>query len=195
MTDIAYKYNIYTKEYTGKEVLDAVNPAWPPNSTDIAPPEGMGPHMMAVFNEQTKQWVPTADWRGVALYNKTNGQPLPSIQALGITPDSLNATDILPPTLSENQIAVFKNNQWGVEETPVPITDQDVAYLRAARENTAQAVSVINSPHTHVSINGWPFIATHSNGIHHITQPEEGVHYDVKKIITDALEETIPGQE
>lgn len=82
----------------------------PANATAIAPP-ALGAQQAAVF--ANGEWAVVPDWRGVPLYLTANGEPT-SINEVNVTPASINATSLVPPT-GANMSAVWSNGAWSLE--------------------------------------------------------------------------------
>ncbi|QOK96358.1 phage tail protein [Ralstonia pseudosolanacearum] len=99
MTDNVFHYHPTTGEYAGSSPADhsPLEPGVvlvPAHATEQAPPEA-GLHEVAVFLDGG--WSIEADWRGVALFSKTDGSTV-TIADIGVTPAGVNATETARPS-------------------------------------------------------------------------------------------------
>ncbi|MHA6887222.1 phage tail protein [Ralstonia pseudosolanacearum] len=109
MTDNVFHYHPTTGEYAGSSPADhsPLEPGVvlvPAHATDQAPPTA-GAREVAVFRDGG--WSIEADWRGVALYSKTDGSTV-TIADVGVTPAGVNATETARPSSAH----VWTGGKW-----------------------------------------------------------------------------------
>lgn len=106
----------------------------PANATAVPPP-APGLQQIALFTNNC--WTLVPDWRVTPLWSIVTAQPL-LITSISLTPASVGATDIPPPSV-KNQVPVWVNNAWELQPNWIGVP---LWFTETAAPTTIAAINI-----------------------------------------------------